>query len=92
MAGSSRVEILAAEAYDTPEGRISDLPSAGHLGLCRPVWRRFSGWRTPTSGVRSWRDLPGPARSYLEWIESEVGVRIDRVSVGAGRDAEIPRP
>lgn len=84
-------EILAAESYDTPEGRTPDLPSAGPLGRCRPVWRRFPGWRTPTSGIRRWSDLPAPARTYLEWIEEAAGVRIDRVSVGAGRDAEIPR-
>ena len=60
--------------------------------LTEPDWRRFPGWRTPTSAVREWAALPGPARAYLEWIEQEVGVRIDRVSVGAGREAEIPRP
>ncbi len=84
-------EILAAEAYETPEGRTRELPSAGALERCRPVWRRFAGWRTATSGVRRWSDLPERSRSYLEWVEAEVGVPIDRVSVGAARDAEIPR-
>jgi len=84
-------EILAAEAYETPEGRTPELPSAGSLGSCRPVWRRFPGWRAPTSGVRTWGDLPAAARTYLEWVEREVGVRVDRVSVGAAREAEISR-
>ena len=84
-------EIRAAETYDTPDGRTPDFPSAGLVARCRPVWRRFPGWRTATTGIRRWDELPGAARTYLEWIEEAVGVRIERVSVGAGRDAEIPR-
>jgi len=84
-------EILAAEAYETPEGRTRELPSAGSLQRCRPVWKRFAGWRTATSGVRRWSDLPAAARTYLDWVEQEVGVRIHRVSVGAARESEIVR-
>ncbi|MEY4374298.1 MAG: adenylosuccinate synthase, partial [Candidatus Eisenbacteria bacterium] len=65
--------------------------SARELDRCMPVWRAFPGWRTSTEGVRHWDDLPAAARTYLEWIEREVGVPIARVSVGAARDAELAR-
>ncbi len=65
--------------------------SARELERCVPVWRSFPGWRTSTEGVRHWDDLPAAARTYLEWIEREVGVPIARVSVGAARDAELAR-
>ncbi|MEO5618652.1 MAG: adenylosuccinate synthase [Candidatus Eisenbacteria bacterium] len=84
-------EILAAEAYDTPDGRTGELPSAGKLAACRPVWRRFPGWRTSTRDARRWEDLPGAARTYLEWIQQVCEVPIDRVSVGAGRESEVRR-
>jgi len=83
--------ILAAEAYDTPEGRTHELPSAGKLGACRPVWRRFAGWKCSTREARRWRDLPAAARAYLEWVEEACGVAIGRVSVGAGRESEVAR-
>jgi len=35
--------------------------------------------------------LPETARKYLEWVEDQAGVPITRISVGAGRDAEISR-
>jgi len=84
-------EILAAEGYDTPEGRAQELPSAARLGACRPVWRRFPGWKCSTREARSWRDLPAAARTYLEWIEAACEVPIERVSVGAGRESEVAR-
>lgn len=65
--------------------------SARELERCQPVWRSFPGWRTSTEGARQWDDLPAAARSYLEWIEREVGVPIARVSVGAAREAELAR-
>jgi adenylosuccinate synthase len=85
-------EILVAESYESGGEPVRGFPaSASALERCRPVWRRFPGWKSSTEGVRRWADLPQAARSYLEWIEREVGVPISSVSVGAARDAEVPR-
>ncbi len=85
-------EIRAVEHYDRDGRILKSFPArANELELCAPVWRTFAGWRTSTRAVRTWGDLPEPARNYLEWVEREVGVRITRVSVGAERDAEIHR-
>ncbi|MGH7731634.1 MAG: adenylosuccinate synthase [Candidatus Eiseniibacteriota bacterium] len=84
-------EIRVAEAYETPQG-TGGFPAAGDgLGRVTPRWRTFRGWRAPTVGARRWADLPGEARAYLEWVESACGVPIASVSVGAKRDAEVPR-
>ena len=85
-------EILVADAYESGGAPVRGFPaSASALERCRPVWRRFPGWKSGTVGVRHWADLPAAARSYLEWIEREVGVPISSVSVGPARDAEVPR-
>jgi adenylosuccinate synthase len=85
-------EILVAESYETGGQPVRGFPaSAIALDRCRPVWRRFPGWKSSTEQVRRWADLPAAAKSYLEWIEREVGVPISSVSVGAARDAEVPR-
>lgn len=85
-------EIQVAVSY-TMDGRpVDGFPAdARTLERCTPVFRRFAGWRAPTTSVRRWEGLPAPAREYLEWVEREAGVRIGRVSVGAGRDQEIVR-
>jgi len=85
-------EIKVAESYDIRGRREPGFPtSARVLEGCVPVWRSFRGWRTPTTGVRHWDDLPAAAREYLEWVEGQVGVPITTVSVGAGREAEVRR-
>lgn len=85
-------ELLVATAYECDGRTLSDYPAdARTLERCRPVWRRWPGWKASTEGVRRWADLPAAARAYLEAIEQEVGVPIATVSVGAARDAEVPR-
>jgi len=85
-------ELLVATAYECDGQVLADYPaSARALARCRPVWRRFPGWKTSTALARRWADLPAAAREYLETIERETGVPISTVSVGAAREAEVAR-
>ncbi|HUK64295.1 MAG TPA: adenylosuccinate synthase [Dongiaceae bacterium] len=84
--------IQVAATYERDGSPVTRFPAAARdLERCRPVYRVFPGWRSATSKVRRWGDLPFAAREYLEWIETETAVRIRSVSVGAERDAEVPR-
>ncbi len=85
-------ELLVATAYECDGQVLAEYPaSARALSRCRPVWRRFPGWKTGTALARRWADLPAAAREYLETIERETGVPISTVSVGAAREAEVAR-
>ena len=85
-------EIRVAVGYESDSGPVASFPSSAHeLERCRPVYLSFPGWSADTTGVRRWRDLPANARAYLDWIEREAGVPISSVSVGAAREAEVPR-
>jgi adenylosuccinate synthase len=84
-------EVRVAVGYEGGDGMAEFDPDASALARRRPIWKSFPGWRSPTTGTRRWRDLPRPAREYLEWVEREGGVPIASVSVGAEREAEVPR-
>jgi len=85
-------EVRVAVGYECDGAAVRGFPSsARELERCAPVWRTFPGWRTDTTGVRRWADLPARARDYLQWVEREAGVPIASVSVGAERDAEVVR-
>ncbi len=85
-------EILVAERYTLDGADVAGFPpTTAQLERVQPVWRRFPGWKCATTAARAWSDLPQAARTYLEWVEREAGVPIARVSVGAGREAEVSR-
>jgi adenylosuccinate synthase len=65
---------------------------ASDLARVEPVYETTAGWGAGTTGARSWNDLPGAARSYLEQIESNAGVPIRYVSVGSARDQIVRVP
>jgi len=52
----------------------------------------LKGWKSDISQAKSYSDLPVEARDYLSFIETEVGVPVSWVGVGAGREAMILNP
>src|SRR5207247_857922 len=85
-------EIRAVVGYERDGQAVRGMPATVRaLEQVQPVWKAFPGWRRSTESIRAWGDLPAAARAYLEWIERESGVPVLSVSVGAARDAEIPR-
>lgn len=59
------------------------------LSRCEPVYAEFPGWRTPTSKVRKWKDLPPKARTYLKGLAELTGAKLAIASVGPGREQTI---
>jgi len=55
------------------------------------IYETFPGWKKDISQCRTWNDLPNEAKAYVERIESLVGVKIEWIGVGPGRDAMIYR-
>lgn len=80
-------EIPVCTAYRLGRKTLEVPPSNSEdLAQCRPVWKTLPGWKQPTGGVRAWKELPGRARAYLEFICQATGARPTIVSVGAGRE------
>lgn len=81
-------DIEMCVAYDTPSGRVTDLP-INDLDSAKPVYERMPGWTERVDHARSMDDLPANARSYVERIAAEVDVPLSMVSVGPQREATI---
>src|SRR2546429_482588 len=54
-----------------------------------PVYEELPGWPESTVGVTAYQGLPLKARSYLERLQSLVGVPIDMISTGPEREQTI---
>ena len=51
----------------------------------------LKGWKTKTSGCTAYAQLPEEARRYVEFIEQNLGVKVEWVGVGPGRDRMLTR-
>jgi adenylosuccinate synthase len=90
LTGMSRIKVCVA--YDTPQGRVTDLPidDLHELGsTIKPVYEALDGWTERIEGARVLDDLPRNARAYVRFIEEQAEVPLYLVSVGPRRGETI---
>lgn len=54
-----------------------------------PIYESLPGWEEDISEMKTWKELPQNARSYIQYIERFSGVDITMVSVGSKRSQTI---
>lgn len=59
------------------------------LRECDPVYEEMPGWKTDTSNVKDYRDLPIEAKKYIQRVEALIGAPISIISVGPDRQQTI---
>lgn len=84
-------EIKVCVGYDVDGKVIKDFPTTPTLKKCKPVFETLKGWHCNIKGIRNYEELPQEARDYVEFIEKQLGHRIDMVSNGPEREAIIVR-
>lgn len=60
----------------------------GKLNI-EPVYKKFTGWARTTSLAKTEHELPEAMSSYVEFINSYLGVKVHYISNGPGRDQLI---
>lgn len=84
-------EIKVCVGYEVDSKVIKDFPTTPTLKKCKPVFETLKGWHCNIKGIRNYDELPKEARDYVEFIEKQLGYRIDMVSNGPEREAIIVR-
>lgn len=85
-------EIKVATAYSYKGQKLDGFPANPEiLAEVEVQYDTLPGWQKPTTGATSWYDLPHQARSYIEYIEKFIGVKVKWIGVGPARDHMITR-
>jgi adenylosuccinate synthase len=84
--------IRVCREYDFKGETVRRVPAdMQQFALCEPVYEELPGWKTPTTGVRRWEDLPPNAQRYVERLGELIGCPAAIVTVGLHREATIMR-
>ena len=85
-------EVKVCRSYRLAGESIESFPlSADVLEGCEPEYETVPGRREPISEIRDLADLPTRVMEYIAFIEREVGVPIEIVSVGPEPEATMMR-
>jgi adenylosuccinate synthase len=77
-------------AYRLDGKRIEVPPTdTAAFARCTPIYEELPGWKSPTTGARTWKDLPAAARKYLERVAELTGAPLSIISIGPHREETI---
>lgn len=82
--------IKACVAYKIDGKEVDYLPYSLE-GKIEPIYKEIPGWKTDLSKIKSEADFPKEFKSYIDFLEKELGARIKIVSVGPDREQTIIR-
>ena len=55
------------------------------LDKVKPIYKEFSGWKESVTKSESFEDLPSEAKTYIDFLSTQLGVPVKIISVGPKR-------
>lgn len=83
-------EIKVCTGYKLSDGNVTDrMPFDINDQEITPIYKTFPGWKKELEASQGYSGLPSQLIDYINYIESEVLVPINMVSIGPDRDHTI---
>ena len=83
-------EIKICVAYDLKGKKIDYLPASSEQQFeAKPIYKSFKGWKSSTSGIQKFLDLPKEAQHYIKFIEEFVETKVSTISTSPERKDTI---
>lgn len=82
-------ELQVCTAYTIQGKETKEIPFQMDRQKPVPVFQSFPGWNTDTSQSTQYAELPGSMKKYVSFINQYLGVNIQYISNGPGRDQII---
>ncbi|KAG8979798.1 hypothetical protein FRB90_007958 [Tulasnella sp. 427] len=85
-------EIKVGVAYEIDGKALDGFPAdLDVLAKATVQYTTLPGWQTPITGCKSFEELPPNCQDYVRFIEEELGVPIEWIGTGPGRDSMLHR-
>jgi len=82
-------QLSVCTAYQINGEETSEVPFQMTRVDIQPVLKTFKGWNTDISALKSEKQLPAEMKSYVDFINRFLGVKVSCISNGPGRDQLI---
>jgi adenylosuccinate synthase len=85
-------EIPVSVGYRLDGKSVSEMPAlAEDVARLEPVYEKWPGWKSTTTGVTRFEELPGAAQRYVHALEDAIGAPAVLISTGPRREETIWR-
>jgi adenylosuccinate synthase len=83
-------DLSVCEAYKVDGREMAMVPYQMMKTAIEPVLKAFPGWKSDISGIRTYAEIPGLMKAYIDHINMYLGVPVRYISNGPGRDQIVP--
>ncbi|KAE9381583.1 Adenylosuccinate synthetase [Stipitochalara longipes BDJ] len=86
------IKVATAYLDPTTGEELDSFPASLEvLANVKVKYEELKGWEKSITGAKSFYDLPKEARAYIEFIENFVGIKVQYIGTGPGRESMITR-
>ncbi|OWZ73479.1 adenylosuccinate synthetase [Cryptococcus neoformans] len=83
-------EIKVATGYKIDGVEVEGFPAdLDRLAKVEVQYATLPGWKTDISNCKTYEEFPENAKAYIKFIEDYLGVKVQYVGVGPGRDQNV---
>jgi adenylosuccinate synthase len=79
----------ACNRYKINGEETSEVPFQMQRMTVEPLYKKFSGWKTNITSIKSFDNLPPEMNAYINYINETLGVPVNFISNGPGSDQII---
>jgi adenylosuccinate synthase len=84
-------QIKVCTGYQNDNNLLTGFPFDLTDDQIQPDYLEMKGWNTSLDGCTTVSDIPGELAEYIKFIENEVGLPVDTVSIGPDRLQTLQR-
>ncbi|PIR97447.1 MAG: adenylosuccinate synthase [Candidatus Doudnabacteria bacterium CG10_big_fil_rev_8_21_14_0_10_41_10] len=56
---------------------------------CKPIFKSFPGWKSGYGKAKKFSQLPVNMRRYVKFVEDNIGIKAEMISIGADREKTV---
>ena len=75
--------------YSINEKETSQVPFQMEGASIEPLYKEFAGWKMDITGIKDFKNLPSEMDTYINFINSTLGIPVKYISNGPGTDQII---
>ncbi len=79
-------ELQVCTAYNADGNNTEEVPYQMTGINLKPVYKSFKGWNTDSTVLKVEKELPAAMQQYVQFINQYLGVKVNYISNGPGRD------
>ncbi len=84
--------LKVANKYEVNGEKTAQVPFQMEGLSLKPLYKEFSGWKTDITGIKDFKNLPAEMDTYIDYINSFLGISIKYISNGPGTGQLIVAP